>query len=266
MLEHLKDKRLLAVAAIVVAAGATTLFVMDAFVMPWYTQHGEGVTVPDVKNLSLEEAQARFEAVGLRSDVYDQRPNEVLPPGHVMDQTPSGGTIVKPNRKIYLMISAETRPTVGMPNLVGNSLDNARIQLQVRGLKIGSISYESSPYRNSVLRQSVAPGADIRRNAMVNLVIGDGIGQRKVPAPSLLGLRLPVAQMRIRDGGLYVGDITYEASRDYPAGIVIRVNPASADSLFEGTSIHLTVSEDPNVQEVIEGGVVTDSIPNPPRP
>lgn len=266
MLEHLKDKRLIAVVAIVAALGASTLFIADEFVMPWYTQHGKGVTVPDVKNLSLDEAEARFKAVGLRFDVYDQRPNELLPPGHVMDQTPSGGTIVKPNRKIYLMVSAETRPTVGMPNLIGNSLDNARIQLQVRGLQIGSITYESSPYRNSVLRQSVEPGEAIRRNALVHLVIGDGVGQRKVAVPPLAGLRLPVAQMRIRDAGFNMGDVTYQASREYPAGIVIRVSPAYVDSLFEGTAIHLTVSEDPNVQEVIEGGVVTDSLPRTQRP
>jgi beta-lactam-binding protein with PASTA domain len=266
MTKPLFAKRLFAVVASLAAMGALTLVLMDNLVMPWYTQHGEGVTVPDVKNVSLDEAQARIEAVGLRSDVYDQRPNEVLPPGHVMDQTPSGGTVVKPNRKIYLMISAETRPTVGMPSLIGNSLDNARIQLQVRGLQLGTIAYESSPYRNSVLSQSVAPGSDIRRNARVDLVIGDGVGQRRVAMPTLTGLRLPAAQLRIREAGLYVGDITYEASRLYPAGIVIRTNPATSDSLFEGTSIHLTVTEDPNVQEVIEAGVATDSIPTPRMP
>lgn len=266
MLEHFKDKRLIAVFVGLMALGATGLIVADTWIMPWYTQYGKGVTVPDVKNLSIDEAVNRFRAVGLRYEVYDERPNEGLPPGHVMDQTPSGGTIVKPNRKIYLMLSAETRPTVGMPSLVGNSLDNARIQLQVRGLQLGSISYESSPYRNSVLRQSVAPGEAIRRNTLVHLVVGDGVGQRRVPMPTLVGLRLPMAQIRIRDSGLRVGEVTYAASTLYPAGYVLSVHPSDADSIFEGTTISLTVSENPNVQEVWEGGVVTDSVPTPRNP
>jgi eukaryotic-like serine/threonine-protein kinase len=131
-------------------------------------------------------------------------------------------------------------------------------------LKLGSITYESSPYRNSVLRQSVGAGADVRRGAVVNLVIGDGVGQRKVPVPSLTGLRLSQAQIRIRDAGLRVGDITYEASMSFDPNHVIRTTPAGVDSLFEGTTIHLVIAEQPNVQEEIESGVVlNDSIPRP---
>jgi beta-lactam-binding protein with PASTA domain len=258
----LKDKRTHKLFGGLVAGGAILLFLADLLLMPWYTNYGAGITVPDVKNLSLDQAIEQFEAIGLRYEVYDERPSEKLPPGHILDQTPSGGTIVKPNRKIYLMTSAETRPTVGMPSLVGNSLDNARIQLQVRGLKLGAITYESSPYRNSVLRQSVGAGADIRRGTVVNLVIGDGVGQRKVPVPDLLGLRLSQAQIRIRDAGLRVGDITYEASLSFDPNHVIRFTPAESDSLFEGTTIHLVIAENPNVREEIETGVVlNDSIP-----
>jgi len=260
----IKNKRTHKLFGGLIAGGAILLFIADVWVMPWYTNYGEGITVPDVKNLSLEQAQQQFDAIGLRYEVYDERPSEKLPPSHILDQTPSGGTIVKPNRKIYLMTSAESRPTVGMPSLVGNSLDNARIQLQARGLKLGTITYESSPYRNSVLSQSVGAGADIRRATIVNLVIGDGVGQRKVPVPSLTGLRLSQAQIRIRDAGLRVGDITYEASLAFDPNHVIRTNPAGADSLFEGTTIHLVIAEQPNVQEEIESGVVlNDSIPRP---
>lgn len=262
MLWFLKDKRTHKLFGGLFLGGALLLFIADLWVMPWYTNHGEGITVPDVKNLSLDQAQQQFDAIGLRYEVYDERPSEKLPPGHILDQTPSGGTIVKPNRKIYLMTSAEARPTVGMPSLTGNSLDNARIQLQVRGLKLGTITYESSPYRNSVLRQSVGAGDEIRRGTVVNLVIGDGVGQRKVPMPSLAGLRLSQAQMRIRDAGLRVGDITFEASPSVDPNHVIRYNPFGADSVFEGTSIHLVIAEKPNVQEAIESGVVlNDSIP-----
>lgn len=258
----LKDIRLYIVILSIGLFGAVVLFVADTWVMPAYTNYGEGITVPDVKNLSMEQAASQFESIGLRYEVYDERPNEVLPPGHVMDQNPLGGTIVKPNRKIYLMISAETRPTVSMPPLIGNSLDNARIQLQVRGLQLGSITYESSPYRNSVLRQSVTPGESIRRNTVINLVIGDGIGQRKIAVPNLVGLRLTQAQLRIRDSGLRVGEISFEASDVFEPNHVLRFTPAGADSLFEGMAINLIVTEKPNVQEAIEGGVVlNDSIP-----
>ncbi len=258
----LKDIRLYIVIGSIGLLGVLVLIVADTWVMPAYTNYGEGITVPDVKNLSMEQAVAQFTSIGLRYEVYDERPNEVLPPGHVMDQNPLGGTIVKPNRKIYLMISAETRPTVSMPPLMGNSLDNARIQLQVRGLQLGSITYESSPYRNSVLRQSVAPGESIRRNTVIHLVIGDGIGQRRIATPNLIGLRLTQAQLRIRDSALRVGEITFEASSVFEPNHVLRFTPAGTDSLFEGMTINLVVTEKPNVQEAIEGGVVlNDSIP-----
>ncbi len=266
MRAHLKNPIMWKWTAIVAAAGLVLVLVMDMLVMPAYTRHGQGVTVPDVTKLSLEDAGRSLEAIGLRYEVYDQRPNENVPPDHVIDQTPAGGSVVKPNRKIYLMVSAESRPTVRVPDLVTQSLDNARIQLQTRGLAVGRITYESSPFRNAVLRQSIAADAAVRRGVAVDLVIGDGVGQRRVAMPMLVGLRITDAQLRLRDAGLRVGNISYQSSDRMAPNHVLSFDPIVGDSTFEGTTINLVIAETPGLREEIETGVVLegerrDSIP-----
>ena len=131
--------------------GAGTLLLFDKVLMPVYTNYNEGVTVPDVTRISLDEAEELLTSYGLRFEVADRRANSAFPGNYVIDQAPSAEVIVKPNRKIYLTVNAATKPTVKVPNVVNLSLRNAQIQLQNYGLEVGSISYESSRFKNAVL-------------------------------------------------------------------------------------------------------------------
>ena len=244
------------------ALGAVFLFTLDKFIMPEYTKYNEGVTVPDVSRKSLEEAEELLTSIGLRYEVADRRANSAFPANYVIDQAPGANIIVKPNRKIYLTVNAAVKPQVVVPNVENLSLRNAQIQLQNYGLEIGSISYESSRFKNAVLRQSISEGVTVPKGTTIDLVVSDGLGDKIVDVPEIIGLRLPDAQFKLREAGLRVGEIRFQPIKDTVPNTVLDYSP-KVTSLVEGESLTLVISERFEVTEEIEGGaVIVDSTGN----
>jgi beta-lactam-binding protein with PASTA domain len=237
----------------IVVVGFVLVILFDQLIMPSYTRHGSGLTVPDVTKMSLPEARALLERSGLRDSLLDRRFNADLPPEYVVDQSPTPGSIVKPNRMIYLTINTTTRPQVTVPDTRNLSLRNAELQLRNYGLTVGEISYVSSLFKNSVVEQSVDPGTQVDRGTPVDLVVSDGLGQNLVDLPQLVGLPLVEAQIMLRERNLRIGSVLYQASNRYPVDYVISMKPDDVDSLQEGSLIDLILSRSLNAEEEEEG-------------
>lgn len=237
---------------------------LNFVIMPNYTNFNEGVTVPDVTKISLEEAEELLEQYGLRHEVLDRRANAVYPANYIIDQAPSPLQIVKPNRKVYLTVNTEIRPTAVVPNVVDMSLTNARIQIENYGFTVGSTIYETARFRNTIIRQSLTPGDTVDRGAVINLVVSDGLGGRVVDVPDIVGNTLIEAQQKIRRAGLRVEDIRYEATQDAVPNTVLSFTPDS-EQLTEGQALKLIVSERFDVREEAETGAVgTDTTVSAP--
>lgn len=238
------------------------ILLFDLFIMPAYTLHGRGQTVPDVTKMSLPQAREILAQQGLRDSLLDQRYNAQLPPEFVVDQSPAPGSIVKPNRKIYLTINTTTRPQVTVPDIRNLSLRNAELQIRNYGLTVGEISYVSSLFKNSVVEQSILPGEQVERGTTIDLVVSDGLGQNKVDLPQLVGLPLVEAQQMLRDRNLRIGSVLYQTTSQYPVDYVISMKPDDVDSLQEGSLIDLILSRFSDAQESQEGRPLNTTPPD----
>ncbi len=238
-----------------ILGGALFLYLLDAFLMPAYTNYDEGVTVPDVTHLSLTEADELLTSFGLRFEVADRRTNSAYPADYVIDQTPTPSEIVKPNRKIYLTVNTASTPKVEVPQVVNLSLRNAEIQLQNYGLQVGTISYESSRFKNSVLRQSVEAGKVVEKGTVIDLAVSDGLGEKMVSVPGIIGIRLSEAQQKLREAGLRVGEIRFQPTRQVPPNTIVDYEPKK-EQVIEGETLKLIVSERFEVKEESESGAI----------
>lgn len=262
MLTYLKKlltgKTFYIAAGAAIVTGALLLFLLDQFLMPAYTNYDEGLTVPDVTRLSLHEADSLLTSYGLRYEVADRRSNSAFPANYVIDQTPLASEIVKPNRKIYLTVNTVSTPKVVVPNVENLSFRNAKIQLENYGLEVGTVSYESSRFKNSVLRQSIEPGKTVDKGTMVGLTVSDGLGEKMVSVPDIIGMRLAEAQQMLREAGLRVGEFRFQPSKQVPPNIIIDYVPKK-EQVIEGETLKLIVSERFEVKEESESGAVIDS-------
>lgn len=244
--------------ASLIAAGALFLTLLDFVIMPAYTNYNEGVTVPDITQVSLEEAQQRLSDYGLRYEVAERRSNSAYPADYVIDQMPAAAEIVKPERKIYLTVNTVSNPTVKVPEVVNLSLRNARIQLENYGLRVGTISYESSRFKNSVLRQSVSPDQEVPKGTLVDLAVSDGLGEKTVKVPNITGLRLSEAQQKLQEAGLRIGEIRFQPSKEEDPNTILSYEP-QREELKEGETLKLVVSERYEAEEEVESGAVIDT-------
>ena len=244
--------------------GAAFLFAVDKLIMPAYTNYNEGLTVPDVTKISLTEAQEMLSTYGLRFEVNERRANSAYPADYVIDQSPAPNYIVKPNRKIYLTVNTSETPKVEVPSVENLSFRNAGIQLQNYGLEVGSVSYESSRFKNVVLRQSIPAGTMVEKGTQVDLAVSDGLGDRIVQIPNIVGLLLPEAQLKLHEAGLRVGEITFKPTREVVPNTVLSYTP-NVEQIREGETLELVISERYEaVEQSEEGAVIIDSTDNSP--
>lgn len=254
ILDFITDRKLYYLLTGLILFGGVTLIAMDRIIMPMYTQYGHGITVPDVNRMPLEEAQEKLNAHGLRYDLAAKRSNDAFPPDFVIDQTPNAGMIVKPDRKVYLTVNSTFTPTVDVPKVEDLSLRNAAIQLQNSGLQVGNITYESSRFRNSILRQSLPAGRRVDQNTTVDLVVGDGLGSDMVQIPDISNMHLSEAQNTLRERGLRVGSIRFEPTDRVSPNTILSYEPDDEPVVYEGTAIDLIVSVSPSEEEEEETG------------
>lgn len=217
--------------------------------MPAYTHHDEGVTVPNVTRLSLENAQQMLQSSGLDYVIAKKRSNEAFPAGYVIEQYPEPFHIVKPGRTIYLSVNVISHPTVKMPDLTNLSLRNARIQLKNANLQIGTISYQSGRFKNTVLHQSIDPGTIVKRGTAVDMLVSNGLGKKKVTVPDIVGLKLTKAEQLIRKNNLRVGQIRYKPSSNTAPNVVLDYYP-NVQKAIVGSTLQLIVSELPGAKQL----------------
>lgn len=157
------------------------------------TKWGQSEIVPNVMNKNVDEAIEKIEHLGFEYEIKDSVYRKDIPSGTVVDVQPAPGLDIKSGRTIFLVISSKKTPLVEMPGLVGrSSLRFAKLELETRGLNIGSLSYIPSTEKDAVLSQrigntEVSPGTMIPKGTTINLTLGDGLSGVIIDPPFLIG-------------------------------------------------------------------------------
>jgi beta-lactam-binding protein with PASTA domain len=199
-----------------VIIGATIVFSFFFIVLPFNTNHGETITVPNTVGISFDELEEHLTKRNLQFVITeDSGFSAEYPPLTVLKQFPQPNAKVKEKRKIYLTLNSTTPPKVRMPDLVEGSLKNAQMVLKTYDLVLGKRTYIPDPFFNTVLSQSidgepVKPGDIIQKGSVIDLEIGDGRGNVNLESPNLIGLDKESAEFAIIGSGLTIGEITFQ--------------------------------------------------------
>lgn len=215
---------------------AILLFILGVWItfraLDTYTLHGETITVPDLRGLTLEQVDVYLNKKQLVYYVKDSAYSVDALPTAVLDQDPKPASKVKEFRKIYLTVNAKQAPKVKMPNLIDKSLRQASIELESWGLKVGELSYKPDLAQNAVLDQlykdsTIAPNTLITKGSIIDLVLGDGFGNTKLEAPNLIGLTLQESKWTLIASSLNLGAVVYDESvKDSTSAFIYKQIPA----------------------------------------
>jgi beta-lactam-binding protein with PASTA domain len=226
-----------------------------AFFVRSYTKHGEVVTVPDLQGKSFDEARTLLAGNDLEYKITDSSFDDKMPPLTVIDQTPQANSKVKEYRTIYLTVNSKTAPEIKMPDLKDASLKQATMILQSYSMKVGKLIYKPDLAENVVLEQQmngipVKAGSSVKKGSVIDLVVGDGLGQQDVEIPNLVGLSLREARFVLEGSNLNLGAVVADAtvSSDSLDAIVYQQVPDARDSsrkinVGEGIDVFITSSD-----------------------
>ena len=150
----------------------TFILFMDIIVMPLYLQEGVTVRVPDITNKTRDEAVAiaRRSQLLVIADSSDY--NEFIAKDLVSSQKPFSGSLVKPGRRIHLIISKGSQVVV-MPDLSGLSPVDAEKVLRNAGLVVEDKRIKRSKRFSSgtVMDQYPDAGTEVQAKSGVTISI-----------------------------------------------------------------------------------------------
>jgi len=165
------------------ALAIVAIVVLSFLILKWLnvtTNHGEFVTVPDLKGKSLETAKIELSDLELDFKLQDSANyNPNYPKHSVIEQNPLAGAQVKENRKIYLILNPSGYRKVEVPNILKRTFRQAKPQLEALEFKIGEITYIDNIGKDVVLGlkhkgKTLKPGTMLPLTSTIDLVLGNG--------------------------------------------------------------------------------------------
>ncbi len=224
--------------------------------LPWSTNHGQSITVPDLRKANLEDVKNTLNERKLDYIVSDCTFVPGVPPFTVLSQYPFPNSLVKEGRNIYLTVTMATAPMIRMPDLVSSntSLRSALSLLRSEGLQEGNIRYIPDIAENAVLEQryngqKIEPGTLIPKGSKIELVVGNGIGNTELDVPNLIGISLDEAELIIKGSDLRVGTVLYKDVPGAARGTVVEQRPAPGigGKIHVGEIIDLWIAGKPDM-------------------
>jgi beta-lactam-binding protein with PASTA domain len=144
-----------------------------------YTRHGEGIVVPDAKDMTVEQAEMLFSHRGLLCVVADSGYVKNKPAGCVLDHNPAAGQKVKEGRIIYLTINTLDVPLRPVPDVADNSsVRQAQARVMASGFKLTENEFVSGEkdwvYGVKYRGRQLLTGEKVPLGATLTLMVGDG--------------------------------------------------------------------------------------------
>ena len=251
-----RSQWLILIRQLAILAAVVVLVVVLVFVaLRIYTRHGQNVSVPELRRLTLTEVKKICDERGLKYEVSDSVYSSNAAPGTVIDQTPPATFKVKKERTIFLTIKAYSVEQVTMPRLIDLSIKSAQAQLATIGLGVGKITYKPDIARDAVIEQKfngkdIPAGTRIAKGSLVDLVLGKGEddGNTKTMVPDLKSYSLYtaglVAAQNSLNIGSKIGDGTVKTQSDSLSAVIYKQSPAKGRLVQPGSEIDVWITTD----------------------
>lgn len=213
----------------------------------------EQTTMPDLIGKTREEAEKALADAKL---VAVQGPNvttDKAEPGRVCEQSVEAGTKLSQDTHVSYSIAVAPDTSVVVPNLAGESIDDARRQLTDMGLGCDtSLTYHDTVAKDYVVDQSVEAGTKVAKGTVITL--GVSMGRKpsgSIEVPDVVGKTADEATATLQNAGLTVSTVE-QYSTKVAKNNVMSQSIAAGTKVAKDTPVTITVSMGPR-----EDGSVT---------
>ena len=200
------------------------------------------VEVPPIVGRTVSEATQTLAELGLGLRVDEnQRSDEKVPAGRIMQQDPAPGVRARSQRTIRVWVSAGPRTTT-IPELVGQTERTAQIRLEQDGIEVRSVTEFRSPdyAADAIVAQDPPPQS---RAPEVSVLVNRGEQATTYVMPDVIGMDGERAAATLRSRGFRVSIVGAQPYPGIPPGTVVRQQPQGGFRVGAWDAISLEVSQ-----------------------
>ena len=215
-------------------AFAIGISIFNSLIMPRLIHSSAEVRVPDLSNLSYDQAEAVLAGRQLRLGRSGGRFDPSVPAGFILAQDPLAGTLVRVRRKVMVMVS-EGEEFAAVPGTVGSMLRGAALAIEHAGLGYSGSTRASSDDlgEGMVVASDPAPGTVVPHNWPVGLLLSNGPSEEGYVMPNLLGRDFETVKVQLVASGFVL------KAPQRGGAVVIFQNPAAGSWVARGATVFI---------------------------
>lgn len=206
------------------------------------------VAVPDVKNLTVQEATAKLEAAGFIVGEQEELNSEEIPAGNIIDTDPRAGVERVKDTEVKLQVSIG-KETVTLDDYVGKQAEQVAATVADRFAGVERNEVFADVPAGTIIKQKPEAGTElIAGDTTLIFDVSKGKDLREVS--SLAGYTAEQRHEYERTSDFKVNVSGEVYSSDVPVGSVVKQSPAAGGQLEVGGVISVTISKGPEAQPV----------------
>ena len=211
--------------------------------------------MPNVQNLSAEEAEAQLKAENLRVH-YEYQTSDQVAENHIISQDPAPDTVVDRGSTVTIVISqGSDLVDLSRLSLTGRQAETVQEELLQQELRSVIMEEASTTVpKGYVIRY--APDSGLRKGDTVTLYVSAG-DLRTVP--DLRGLTEEAALGSLAQSGFVEGTVTEEHSADVPVGSIIRQGKDPGSQAEAGSAVDYVISLGPEAAQKRYVGAIQET-------
>lgn len=234
-----------------------TIMLVSALTAMRFAIHGREIAVPKLIGMTPVEAERIALNNGLLVEVENRFYSGDIPEGKIVSQVPQPGVRVRRGWRVRVAESLGPQRVV-IPNVVGQSARAAELNLQQRGLEVGTVAVAHLPDSppDQIVAQSPPPNASGVSSPKINLLISAPGEEQRFVMPDFIGRPLAEAAKIVQDAGFKLGTVKQVGSAvksPVPNGVaaspargsatvVVRQTPTAGERVVAGTTISFEVA------------------------
>lgn len=201
------------------------------------------VQIPNVVNLTQEEAKQRIEQLKLKF-AYKEEYSADIEAGHVISQDPQyiNNYSVKEGSTVTVVISKGMEQTK-VPKVIGMEYSKAESALNEAGLEVEKVEETSQKVEAGyVISQEIDANTEVQKGTKIKIHVSTGTGIKKVTVTSVIGKSSEEAKKILTDLKLEV-NVVEDEDTSKSDGVVLKQSVDPGTSVEEGSAITITVNK-----------------------
>jgi beta-lactam-binding protein with PASTA domain len=198
-------RRPLIYAGVILAFFVIGVVVANFLIMPLLVGRGEEIVVPNVCDMTLDNAIAQLKAAGLQGVVVERRYDNIIEEGSIIIQEPLPEVHVKKGRIINLTVSLGME-TIKVPYLAGINYEQGVSIIRNLGLVAANVDsvFSDSIEEGKIIGTVPEAETEVKKGESIRLIVSKGL---VLKMPNVVGLQLSQAQINLEKMGLIIGKI-----------------------------------------------------------